>query len=76
MSEETYEFQCMRAELLGLEKPSLEEFERNRAERLKQQQEELDAAEAQVSDEIFFKTKNSILDSFETAFRRARRNSE
>uniref|UniRef100_A0A1A9ZIC1 t-SNARE coiled-coil homology domain-containing protein n=1 Tax=Glossina pallidipes TaxID=7398 RepID=A0A1A9ZIC1_GLOPL len=51
MSEETYEFQCMRAELLGLEKPSLEEFERNRAERLKQQQEELDAAEAQLLEE-------------------------
>uniref|UniRef100_A0A1A9VRS0 t-SNARE coiled-coil homology domain-containing protein n=1 Tax=Glossina austeni TaxID=7395 RepID=A0A1A9VRS0_GLOAU len=51
MSEETYEFQCMRAELLGLEKPSLEEFERKRAERLKQQQEELDAAEAQLLEE-------------------------
>uniref|UniRef100_A0A1A9WSX9 t-SNARE coiled-coil homology domain-containing protein n=1 Tax=Glossina brevipalpis TaxID=37001 RepID=A0A1A9WSX9_9MUSC len=51
MSDETYEFQCMRAELLGTEKPSLEEFERNRAERLKQQQEELEAAEAELLDE-------------------------
>lgn len=52
MAEGTYEYECMRAELLGIEKPNQEEFEKVRAERLKQEQDELDAAEAQVTPTI------------------------
>lgn len=48
MAEGTYEFECMRAELLGIEKPNQEEFEKARAERLQKEQEEQLAAEAQV----------------------------
>lgn len=48
MAEGTYEYECMRAELLGIEKPNQEEFEKARAERLQQEQDERDAAEAQV----------------------------
>lgn len=48
MAEGTYEFECMRAELLGVEKPNQEEFEKSRAERLQKEQEERLAAEAQV----------------------------
>ncbi|XP_039959307.1 uncharacterized protein LOC126759783 [Bactrocera neohumeralis] len=46
MAEGTYEYECMRAELLGIEKPNEEEFEKARAERLKREQEELETAEA------------------------------
>lgn len=48
MAEGTYEFECMRAELLGIDKPNEEEFEKARAERLEREQEERLAAEAQV----------------------------
>lgn len=48
MAEGTYEYECMRAELLGIEKPNEEEFEKARAERLRREQEELEAAEAAV----------------------------
>ncbi|XP_067639864.1 uncharacterized protein [Eurosta solidaginis] len=46
MAEGTYEYECMRAELLGIEKPNEEEFEKARAERLKREQDEQEAAEA------------------------------
>ncbi|XP_017470813.1 PREDICTED: uncharacterized protein LOC108362388 [Rhagoletis zephyria] len=46
MAEGTYEYECMRAELLGIEKPNEEEFEKARTERLRLEQEEKDAAEA------------------------------
>ncbi|XP_028895077.1 uncharacterized protein LOC105210658 [Zeugodacus cucurbitae] len=46
MAEGTYEYECMRAELLGIDKPNEEEFEKARAERLRREQEELEAAEA------------------------------
>lgn len=48
MAEGTYEYECMRAELLGIQKPDQEEFEKVRAERLQQKQVEQDAAEAKV----------------------------
>lgn len=48
MAEGTYEYECMRAELLGIEKPDEAEFEKARAERLQQEQDERDAAEAKV----------------------------
>lgn len=48
MAEGTYEYECMRAELLGIEKPNQEEFEKARAERLQQEKAELEAAEAKV----------------------------
>ncbi|XP_037937790.1 uncharacterized protein LOC119672714 [Teleopsis dalmanni] len=48
MAEGTYEYECMRAELLGIDKPNQEEFEKQRTERLKQEQEEQDAAEAEL----------------------------
>ncbi|XP_005185430.1 uncharacterized protein LOC131800362 [Musca domestica] len=51
MAEGTYEFECMRAELLGIEKPNQEEFEKARAERLQKEQEEQLAAEAQALEE-------------------------
>ncbi|XP_053948966.1 uncharacterized protein LOC128857294 [Anastrepha ludens] len=46
MAEGTYEYECMRAELLGIEKPNEEEFEKVRAERLRREQEEQETAEA------------------------------
>lgn len=49
MAEGTYEFECMRAELLGIDKPDQEEFEKARAVRLEMEQEERLAAEAQVN---------------------------
>ncbi|KAM7350284.1 uncharacterized protein ACRADG_008896 [Cochliomyia hominivorax] len=51
MAEGTYEYECMRAELLGIDKPNKEEFEKARAERLEQEQAELDAAEAKMLEE-------------------------
>lgn len=33
MAEGTYEYECMRAELLGVEKPDYEEFMKNKVER-------------------------------------------
>lgn len=46
--ETSYEFACMRAELLGLERPNQEEFEANQLERLKQLEEEQNVAVAEV----------------------------
>lgn len=48
MAEGTYEYECMRAELLGIDKPDQEEFEKARADRLQQEQAEREAAEAKV----------------------------
>ncbi|XP_073833871.1 uncharacterized protein [Musca autumnalis] len=64
MAEGTYEFECMRAELLGIEKPNQEEFEKARAERLEKEQEERLAAEAQVLEEQYeaMQGTNSKLD--------------
>lgn len=53
MAEGTYEYECMRAELLGIEKPNQEEFEKARAERLQQEQAEREAAEAKVINHEF-----------------------
>lgn len=50
MAEGTYEFECMRAELLGIDKPDQEEFEKALAERQKVEQEEIEAQEASVLD--------------------------
>lgn len=50
MAEGTYEYACMRAELLGIDKPNQEEFEKARAERLQQEQDERDAEEAKVTE--------------------------
>lgn len=44
----TYEFACMRAELLGLEPPNKEEFEASQLQRLKQLEEEQNIAVAEV----------------------------
>lgn len=33
MAEGTYEYECMRAELLGIEKPDYDEFMKNKVER-------------------------------------------
>lgn len=49
MAEGTYEYECERAELLGLEKPDQETFEKNLAVRMQQEKEEIEAAENAVS---------------------------
>lgn len=54
MAEGTYEYECMRAELLGIGKPNQEEFEKARAERLQQEQAEIEAAEANVNNFLLF----------------------
>lgn len=41
MAEGTYEYECMRAELLGVEKPNREEFEEKMRLRKEAEQEEL-----------------------------------
>ncbi|XP_023309537.2 uncharacterized protein LOC111691126 [Lucilia cuprina] len=51
MAEGTYEYECMRAELLGIAKPDQEEFEKARSERLQQEQDEREAAEAKMLEE-------------------------
>lgn len=40
MSENTYEYECMRAELLGIEKPNYNEFLKNKKEVQKSEVEE------------------------------------
>lgn len=45
----SYEEECQRAELLGLQPPDKAEFERKRSARLEQQLAEQEAAEAVVS---------------------------
>lgn len=42
--EGTYEYECMRAELLGVDKPDYEEFMKNKAEKEAKQREALEAA--------------------------------
>uniref|UniRef100_A0A1I8NQA3 t-SNARE coiled-coil homology domain-containing protein n=1 Tax=Stomoxys calcitrans TaxID=35570 RepID=A0A1I8NQA3_STOCA len=68
MAEGTYEFECMRAELLGIAKPDQEEFEKARAERLLREQEEQLAAEAQALEEQdeSMQNTNSKLDELGT----------
>ncbi|XP_030378565.1 uncharacterized protein LOC115627132 [Scaptodrosophila lebanonensis] len=48
MAEDSYEYERMRAELLGIEPPDKAEFERARSARLEAEQAELDAAEAAI----------------------------
>lgn len=45
----SYEQECQRAELLGLQPPDKTEFERLRRERIEQEMAEQEAAEANVS---------------------------
>lgn len=45
----SYEQECQRAELLGLQPPDKAEFERLRRERIEQEMAEQEAAEANVS---------------------------
>lgn len=49
MAEGTYDFEVMRAELLGVAPPNKEEFEKARAERLEIEKAEAEAAEANVN---------------------------
>lgn len=72
MAEGTYEFECMRAELLGIEKPDRTQFEEARAERLKAEEEAKlaeQANELESNDETINRTQgkleelNSILSS-------------
>lgn len=51
MAEGTYEYECMRAELLGLKKPDYEEFMKNRKEQEARQieDESLDTETLKVS---------------------------
>lgn len=49
LSNNSYEQECQRAELLGLQPPDKAEFERLRRERLEQELAEQEAAEANVS---------------------------
>ncbi|CAG9770217.1 unnamed protein product [Ceutorhynchus assimilis] len=54
--EGTYEYECMRAELLGIDKPDYEEFVKNKAERDAAEQEALDTEimrEAQSQEEEY-----------------------
>lgn len=51
MAEGTYDYECMRAELLGLEKPDLETFERNRKQQEVNEEEQTNA-ELQVQNYI------------------------
>lgn len=50
MSENTYEYECMRAELLGIEKPNYEEFLKNKKEvqRKEIEEEEIDIENIKV----------------------------
>lgn len=50
MAEGTYEYECMRAELLGLSKPDEEEFLARQKERLAHQTEELEDKTIEVRD--------------------------
>lgn len=50
MAEGTYEYECMRAELLGLSKPDEEEFLARQKERLAHRTEELEDKTIQVRD--------------------------
>lgn len=49
MAEGTYDFEVMRAELLGIKPPNKEDFEKAREERLEIERAELEAAEANVN---------------------------
>lgn len=49
MAEGTYDFEVMRAELLGIKPPNKEEFEKAREERLEIERAEFEAAEASVN---------------------------
>lgn len=48
MAEGTYEFEVMRAELLGVQPPSIADFEANKKERMSAEQEEIETEEAKV----------------------------
>ncbi|CAH1956585.1 unnamed protein product [Acanthoscelides obtectus] len=53
MAENTYEYECMRAELLGIEKPDYEEYMKNRppeAERKEVEEDETDSENMKVID--------------------------
>lgn len=48
MAEGTYEYECMRAELLGIDPPDKETFEQNMRERQKAEEEQYEIDLAQV----------------------------
>lgn len=48
MAEGTYEYECERAELLGIEKPDRQTWEKSQQARFEQMQEEQDIAEDAV----------------------------
>ncbi|GAB0087853.1 uncharacterized protein DMENIID0001_022070 [Sergentomyia squamirostris] len=48
MAEDTYEYECMRAELLGVDPPDRETFEANRKARLEAELEEIESEQAKV----------------------------
>lgn len=54
MSENTYEYECMRAELLGIEKPNYDEFLKNKKEVQKSEveEEEIDIENIKVTHSI------------------------
>lgn len=49
MAEGTYEYECMRAELLGIAAPDRETFEANRKAQLEVEQENIETEQAKVS---------------------------
>lgn len=49
MAEGTYEYECERAELLGIEKPDRETWDKSQKERFEQMQEDQAIAEDAVS---------------------------
>lgn len=53
MAEGTYEYECERAELLGIEKPDRKTWEKSQKERFEQMQEEQEIAEDAVSLNLF-----------------------
>lgn len=55
MSENTYEYECMRAELLGIEKPDREEFLK------KQQENEIQEVEEEEIDIENLKVKHNLV---------------
>lgn len=50
MAEGTYEYECMRAELLGIDPPDRETFEANRKAQLEAEQENLASEQAKVEE--------------------------
>lgn len=53
MAEGTYEYECMRAELLGIEKPDYETFVKNRKEEIAVESEEIETENLKVNSTRF-----------------------